>query len=185
MEKKQEKIKLERERMKTEKKAKDEALKLLSDLKKKDEELRSLLKSEREEVTRLKKANEENLEKLQAEQAVSESLRTETERLHKALEAKTNEVDKVTEALEKVEKEELITYKDNVDKYLKSSEFETYLYEKAGSMHEEGFNDFLQFVGAGNVVNLEIHSVDRFRVAELENMEKIDQERLAAEWTFP
>lgn len=71
VEKKQEKIRSEHERMKTEKKAKDEALNLLSDFKKKEEELWSLLKSEGEETSRLKKANEENLEKLQAEQEVS------------------------------------------------------------------------------------------------------------------
>lgn len=44
--------------------------------------------------------------------------------------------------------------------------------EKARVYHEKGCNDCLKFVGAGNMVNLEIHSIDHFRDAEIAKLEE-------------
>lgn len=78
----------------------------------------------------------------------------------------------MTDVLEKVEQDALITYNNNVGKFLQSEQFDKLLYERAGQMHEDGFNDCLKFIGAGNVVDPVLHTIDICRAEELERLEK-------------
>lgn len=67
----------------------------------------------------------------------------------------------VQETLEKKEKDVAITYKDVVEKYQKSKEFEELVNLKAG-YHHEGFNDCITFVGVGNAVDPVVHNYFNF-----------------------
>lgn len=76
----------------------------------------------------------------------------------------------MTSVLEKVEQDDVITYNDNVGKFLQSEQFEELLYERAGKMHEDGFNNCLKYVGAGNLVDPVLHTIDNYRAEELERL---------------
>ena len=117
-------------------------------------------------------------EDLEVEQGISESMRTEVERINAMLAKKDEELQKekaelrkINEILEKTEKEANITYRDCVEKYKKSEEFKDEIAAGAGSFHAVGFQDCLDFIGAGNVVDLEKHSVEKFQDLHLEGYE--------------
>lgn len=90
----------------------------------------------------------------------------------KDLNSKTQELQRITETLEKVEHDALITYNDNVNKFLQSEQFKRLLCERVGNMHEDDFSDFLKFVGARNVVNPALHTIDNYRDEEMKILEK-------------
>ncbi|XP_017251268.1 uncharacterized protein LOC108221922 isoform X2 [Daucus carota subsp. sativus] len=147
----------ERERVRAVKRA-DELQKALVA---KDKEL----KSEKDKACSVEKVVEE-------ERGTISLLRKEVEKLQEELRKEKGRADKAEEALEKVEKDAAISYKDAVEQFKKSEEFEELVEVKAGIFHEEGFNDCLAFVGAGNVVDLTVHNVGSFRAAELDNEEE-------------
>lgn len=141
--------------------------------------VRSNLDAASQELKREKGAHTETLkelskahEDLNTERGVSDSLRVEVENLKKALSDKEVELVEVTEILERVEQSANITYEDCVGKYKKFIAFIEEIETKARAFHEEGFNDCLAFVGVGNVVNPEVHSIDSFREAELAKYER-------------
>lgn len=94
------------------------------------------------------------------------------EKLKKDLSHQAVELVKATETLERVEQEAAITFADCVQKFKESQDFIDELEEKTGVYHEEGYNDCLKFVGVGSMVDLAVHSIDRFRDAELAKYEK-------------
>ena len=102
---------------------------------------------------------------------VVSSLRLDMERLQKELDGEKEKAKGAQEALERAEKDVAAAYKDVVEKYQKSEEFEELVNVKAGYLHEEGFNDCIAFVGAGNMVDPAIHNVQAFRIAALANLE--------------
>lgn len=57
--------------------------------------------------------------------------------------------------LETVVREANITYNDCVAKFVGTQDFVDMVEEKAGENHEIWYNDCLNFIGAGNMVNLE------------------------------
>lgn len=99
-------------------------------------------------------------------------LRSDFDKLQEELVKEREKAKAAVEALEKLEKEAIITYQDAVDKYQKSDEFEEFVNLRAGYLHEEGFNDCLAFVGAGNAVDLAVHNVQSYRKAALAGMEE-------------
>lgn len=108
---------------------------------------------------------------LQTEKAMSESLRTETYKLKAEVTKKQSEVEKITETLERVEKEANITYNDYVAKFVETQNLVDMVEEKAGEYHEIGYNDYLKFIGVGNTANLELHSIEKFRHVEIARLE--------------
>ena len=86
-------------------------------------------------------------------------LRLDIEKLQQELKKEREKVKGVQETLVKMEKDVAITYKDVVEKYQKSEEFEELVNLKAGYLHEEGFNDSITFVVVGNAVDLAVHNV--------------------------
>lgn len=141
------------------------------------EELQGVLASKVEEVTSEKKRVEELDGKLSSvetalgeETKVVASLREKVEGLQEELRKEKDKAAGLLGTLEKVEKEAVITYKDAVEKYLGSKEFEELLNTKAGYLHEEGFNDCVAFVGAGNVVDPVVHTVQNYRAKVLAEM---------------
>lgn len=140
-------------------------------------ELQGLLASKTEEVNSEKKKAADLEEKLSvASKALADeaklvsSLREEVSKLQEGLKEEKGKAAEALETLEKVEKEAVITYKDAVEKYKKSEEFEELVNVKAGYLHEEGFNDCLAFVGVGNVIDPGVHTVQNFRARLLSEM---------------
>lgn len=161
----------EHSKMALEKKAKDEALRLVR-------ETQSSLNSVREELKKEVKAKEEagnkakKMEKdLNTENGISESLRKEIKKPKEEFSDKNVELVTVIETLERVEHESNITYEDCVRQYKGTIAFTDEVVEKAAGYHEEGYNDCLKFIGIGNVVDLELHLVEHFRNMELEKYE--------------
>lgn len=111
-------------------------------------------------------------ESFDTERAMSNSLRTEMDNLRIELANKTQEVEKITLTLEKVEQDANITYNDCIAKFLETRDFMDKVEEKAGDHHEIGYNDCLNFIGAGKVVDPEAHSLDNFRVVEMACLKK-------------
>lgn len=162
----------EKECLTREKLAKEEALGLLRTAQEKCSELeKSVTKSNREKEEALKELSGVQ-ESLDTEKAMSDSLRTEVEKMRIELARKAQEVEKVTLTLEKVEQEANITYNDCVAKFLETQDFVDKVEEKASDYHEIGYKDCLNFVGAGKVVDLEIHSLENFRVVEMARLER-------------
>lgn len=73
-----------------------------------------------------------------------------------------------------------ITYNDCIAKFLKTQSFVDKVEEKASAYHEIGYNDCLTFIGAGNVVDLETHSLENFRVVKMARLEK-EKDKMAEE----
>lgn len=99
------------------------------------------------------------------------SLRSEVEGLKEELKKEKESCMQASAALEKLEKDAAITYKDAVEKYQKSEEFEELVNLKAGNYHEEGFNDCIAFVGVGNAVDPAVHNVQNYRAMALAGLE--------------
>ena len=153
---------------------KGKALKGLAEIKKKVERLQEELRKGKEALRQRDRDLSKTKEDIEVEQGITESMRLEMDRVKdlvavrdEELKKKTEEIERVTKALETVAKEAVITYQDCVDKYKKSQDFKDEVVAAAGSFHAEGFQDCLNFVGAGNVVNFELHSVERFQEAFL------------------
>lgn len=63
---------------------------------------------------------------------------------------------------------------------METQDFVDRVEEKSGEYHEIGYYDCLNFVGVGNVVNLEAHSINKFRHVEIARLEKEKKEAAEA-----
>lgn len=178
----QERYRAEHKTAITERRAKKEALAAACEAQAEAASLRESLAQEKgtNEVLQSKATQLEGLqgevsrmeEELQIEKGVCQSLLSEIEKLKTDLSNQAVELVKATETLERVEQEAVITYDDCVQKFKESQAFIDELEEKAGVYHEEGYNDCLQFIGVGSMVDLAAHSIDKYREAELAKYEK-------------
>ena len=163
----------------------------LGEARKETERLQEELRKSNEKLKQYGSDLSKAKEDLEVEQGMSESLRIEVERMNVMLAKKDQELQKeeaelkkVTEILEKTEREANITYRDCVEKYKESQEFKDEIAAGAGSFHAVGFQDCLDFIGAGNVVDLEKHSVEKFQDLHLEGYEP-EPEGVDAEGPLP
>lgn len=157
---------------------KDNAFGLLKKTKDEMEAVKAELEREKEMKTKVQEEVSKLNEDLHTEKGISESLQTEVDSMKSLLSIKEVELVKVAETLKQTDKEANILYGDCVAKFKESEDFATELEIKAGVFHEEGYNDCLKFVGAGNTVNLAVHSIDKFRDIEVA---KYEAERAEAE----
>nr|XP_017238832.1 PREDICTED: uncharacterized protein LOC108211678 isoform X2 [Daucus carota subsp. sativus] len=164
-------IKTERQDRNKERSSRREAEKTLGEVRK---ELETLQEESKRREADLSKARED----LEVEQGISESIRLEVERMSGLVVKKDEELQRakeelrnITETLERTEKEVNITYQDCVEKYKKSQDFKDEVAAGAGSFHAIGFQDCLDFIGVGNMVDPEKHSVEKFQDLHLEGYE--------------
>ncbi|KAK1382821.1 hypothetical protein POM88_020556 [Heracleum sosnowskyi] len=108
---------------------------------------------------------------MQMEKGVSASLRATLDQRGKEFKELAEELAKTTQLLERVEREAHITFEDCVGRYKGSEAYITELEIKAGEFHEEGYNDCLKFVGAGNALDPTVHFIEAFRDFEIARLE--------------